>query len=125
LIQRLSVSLKGMRFSALIGVLPHELSSAQPVEVDISVEIDPEVPIQPAALGSGVAVDYRDLYAIADDCVMGRHNRWLEDVARDISSRVLALTAVTSCVVTVRKTRVTLPGPLDCSEVRVESRNDA
>ena len=35
------VTLRGMRFHALVGVLPHEAEFAQPLEVDVSVGVRP------------------------------------------------------------------------------------
>lgn len=105
-----AITLRAMRFHALVGILPHERELAQPLEVDVTawVSSDPSAPL-----------DYRALYAAAEDAVGGRHG-YLEQVAADLADRALGLPDVERVAVAVRKPHVALPGPLAYAEVRLE-----
>lgn len=119
---RLTVTLKGMQFLARVGLLPHEREKPQPIEVDVTVVCEGEVSAAHtgAAASTQLILDYRDLYAIAEETLMSGHVELLEDVALCITSKVHALGGVTSSRVAVRKPAVALPGPLDYSEVVLE-----
>ena len=113
------VSLRGMRFHALVGILPHERELRQPLEVDLTLsmataiasgELDPESRI----------VDYRTLYDLVAEEVTGGHVDYIEHVATRIADRVLADSRIARVAITVRKPHVVLPGPLASAEVRVE-----
>ena len=110
----LEITLRGMRFHALVGILPHERTTAQPIEVDLSVQVDE---------GIGV-IDYRALYAIAAAALDNRTD-FLEEIGERISREVLAHSPrVRSARVAVRKPHVALAGPLAYAEVVVEHRAD-
>ena|SRR5438128_11658293 len=105
------ILLHGMRFHALIGVLPHERAAAQPLEIDLRVRL---------RAGDGV-VDYRGLYDAAAAVVGQGHIEYLEEVGERVADRVLALSdRVDSVRVVVRKPHVRLPGPLDYAGVVIE-----
>ena len=53
------ITLRAMRFHALIGILEHERSVPQPLEVDLTVRSNPT---------TGV-IDYRRLYEIVEEVV--------------------------------------------------------
>src|ERR1700753_3208843 len=110
---RQTVSLAGMRFHTLIGVLPHEREVPQPVEIDLSIWRDQQAAAEP--------VDYRQLYAIAAHGVNA--GPFLEDVADHLATQALALAGVEGVRVAVRKPHVALPGPLSYAEVVVERTN--
>lgn len=115
-----SVSLRGLRFHVLVGILPHEQEHPQPLEIDVTVW---------HALGSddgpGEAeddvIDYRDLYDAVAARVTGGPLRFLEDVARTLVGDLLARPHVRRARVAVRKPHVPLPGPLAFAEVVVDS----
>jgi dihydroneopterin aldolase len=109
---RQSVTLKGMRFHTLIGILPHEQTVAQPVEIDLTV--------WRVRQGSPPPMDYRQLYAIAAGGFGKGHAPYLEDVADRVAAAALAMDGVEGVRVAVRKPHVALPGPLDHAEVVVE-----
>ena len=106
------VTLHGMRFHARAGVYPHEATLPQPIEVDLSVEIDP------AGVPTSV-VDYGVLYATVAEVLGGGHIGYLEEIAERIAGRVLTTPGVHIAHVTVRKPHVTLPGPLAYAEVAI------
>lgn len=105
------ISLRGMRFHARIGVLPHEADVPQPLEVDVTVFVTPE----PGA----AVVDYRALYAAAERVATAPFTAYIEDVAESIAAGALAVPRVERARVAVRKPHVALPGPLAHAEVVV------
>lgn len=115
-----SVSLRGMRFHVLVGILPHEQLHPQPIEVDVTVwrapGSDDDTPGD-----SDAVIDYRNLYDIVAARVMGGPLRFLEDVARTLVGDLLARPHVRRARVAVRKPHVPLPGPLAYAEVVVDS----
>ena len=115
-----SVSLRGMRFHVLVGILPHEQLHPQPIEVDVTVwrapGSDDDTPGD-----SDAVIDYRNLYDIVAVRVMGGPLRFLEDVARTLVGDLLARPHVRRARVAVRKPHVPLPGPLAYAEVVVDS----
>ena len=112
------ISLKGMRFHTLVGVLPHEQLVPQPLELDLTVwlslrhvgETD-----SPSAL-----LDYRELYRLVAETVGGSHHRLLEGLCERVAERALALAAVTRVRVAARKPHAPIEGPLDYVEVVLE-----
>jgi dihydroneopterin aldolase len=111
----LAVSLRGMRFHTLVGILPHEQALPQPLEVDLTAWTDAPV-YQP--------LDYRALYEATAGVVAGNHG-YLEELASELAERTLGLPGVTRVEVAVRKPHVALPGPLLHAEVRLERSRDA
>ena len=109
------ITLKSMRFQALVGILPHERTTAQPIEVDLSVELAP---------GDGI-VDYRALYAAAADVFAHGPVDYLEEIGDRVARGALAHSArIRSARVAVRKPHVALGGPLAYAEVVVSARAD-
>ena len=104
------ITLRGMRFHALIGILPHERTVPQPLEVDLSVTVEP---------GHGV-IDYRKLYDLTAAVVASGPTDYLEEIGERVAAAALALgRAVRAARVAVRKPHVALGGPLDYAEVVV------
>jgi 7,8-dihydroneopterin aldolase/epimerase/oxygenase len=115
-----SVSLRGMRFHVLVGVLPHEQVHPQPLEIDVTVwraQRSDDV----VGDDEGDVLDYRDLYDAVAARVNGGPLRFLEDVARTLVGDLLARPYVRRARVAVRKPHVPLPGPLAYAEVVVDS----
>jgi 7,8-dihydroneopterin aldolase/epimerase/oxygenase len=111
-----SVSLRGMRFHVLVGILPHEQEHPQPLEIDVTVWRAPR-----SDDADGDVIDYRDLYDAVAARVAGGPLRFLEDVARTLVGDLLARPHVRRARVAVRKPHVPLPGPLAYAEVVVDS----
>lgn len=105
------VSLRGMRFHALVGILPHERTVPQPIEVDLAVRV-----------GAGDAiVDYRELYALTAEILAAGPIDFLEEVADRVVGRALAHhPRIQSARAAVRKPHVAMPGPVAYAEVVVE-----
>ena len=105
-----AVSLRGMRFHTLVGILPHERELPQPLEVDVTAWVEP---------GVGAALDYRELHRVVAERATGGCG-YLEELAEELAALVLGLEPVVRAAVAVRKPHVPLPGMLDHVEIRVE-----
>jgi dihydroneopterin aldolase len=110
------VTLKGMRFHARIGVLPHEAEIAQSIEVDASLWVRRAG----TRLTAKDIVDYRSVYEIVAEVVTGGHTNFLEEVGERIADRALQLPLVERVRIAVRKPNVVMPGPLAYAEVALE-----
>jgi len=100
-----------MRFHALVGILPHERTVAQPIEIDLRVRV----------ADGDVVVDYRALYEIVAGVVGSGPLDFLEQIADRIAADAIEHNArVRAARVAVRKPHVALAGPLAYAEVVVE-----
>jgi dihydroneopterin aldolase len=105
------ISLVGMRFHVLVGILPHERAHPQPLEVDLTVtraEDEPDV------------LDYRGLYAMTAGVIHAGPVAYLEQLAATLADGAMALPGVSGARVAVRKPHVMLDGPLAYAEIVVE-----
>lgn len=105
------ITLRAMRFHALVGILAHERTTPQPIEVDLIVTV-----------GDGHSVvDYRHLYDGTAAVINAGHIEYLEDVAERVASGAFEVSErVTRARVAVRKPHVALGGPLAHAEVRID-----
>ncbi|MGH7670280.1 MAG: dihydroneopterin aldolase [Gemmatimonadaceae bacterium] len=106
-----SITLRGMRFHVLVGILPHEREHPQPLEVDLTAWI---------AAGHAGVVDYRGLHAAARDAVMNAPRDYLEEIAERVATAALGADGVRRVDVRVRKPQVPLGAPLDFVEVAIQ-----
>lgn len=112
-----AITLRGMRFHTLVGILPHEQELPQPLEVDLTVWTSR------GGADEGV-VDYRTLYELVARAV-GAQVGFLEDLAATVAERALEIPRVHRARAAVRKPHVPLPGPLACAEVVAERERGA
>ena len=103
------VTLRGMRFHALVGILPHERELAQPLEIDLTVW----------GTAAGIVIDYRALYELVASVVSAGQIDYLESAGARIADGAVALPGVARARVALRKPNVALPGPLAHAEVVV------
>jgi dihydroneopterin aldolase len=106
-----------MRFHARIGVLAHEATLPQPIEIDLTVWRAGGAP-------AGSVIDYRTLYDLVQRAVETGHTPYLEQVAERVVTGALAVAGVAHVRVAVRKPHVMLPGPLAYAEVVLERPHD-
>ena len=105
------ITLSAMRFHALVGILPHERTVPQPIEVDLRVRVAP----------GDVVVDYRGLYDVTAAVINSGQLDFLEEIADRIAAAAIAHNPrVRAARVAVRKPHVALGGPLAFAEVVVE-----
>ncbi|HEX7067985.1 MAG TPA: dihydroneopterin aldolase [Candidatus Limnocylindria bacterium] len=117
------LSLLGMRFEALHGVLASEKVDPQPFEVDLVLHVDLDDAARTDALDD--TVDYRGLHELVDSIVMGPSFDLIEGLAGAIARAVLAGTdprRVGAVEVRVRKPEAPLPGELDTVEAALLRR---
>ncbi|MFQ6046188.1 MAG: dihydroneopterin aldolase [Gemmatimonadales bacterium] len=117
------ISLKGMRFHTLVGLLPHEKHVPQPLEMDVTAWLslrDVGETDSPMHL-----LDYRDLYTIVSDAVGTSHHKLLEALCAQVAARVLELEAVERVRVAARKPHAPIEGPIDHVEVVLERSRGA
>jgi dihydroneopterin aldolase len=110
-----AITLTGMSFHTLVGVLPHEREHPQPVEIDLTAWV---------RSGSGV-VDYRRMYAAVRSAMESPELFYLEQLAESIAARVLKESRVERVRVAVRKPHAALGGPLEFVEVAIVRQRDA
>jgi dihydroneopterin aldolase len=108
-----AITLHGMSFHTLVGVLPHEREHPQPLEIDLTAWVLPD---------KGV-VDYRKLYADVLAAMDGEL-RYLEDLANSIATKVLTEKNVQRVHVAIRKPHAALGGPLDYAQVAIVRMRD-
>lgn len=110
-----AITLSGMSFHTLIGILPHERELPQPLEIDLTVLV---------TRGKGV-VDYRDLHAAVRDAAAAGPIDYLEDLAETIARRVLENPRVVRAEIAVRKPHAAVGGPLRFAQVAIVRQQDA
>lgn len=108
------ITLRGMRFHALIGILEHERTVPQPLEIDLTVH----------SRSDGGILDYRRLYELVERVVTGGPIDYLETVADRITRSAFEDSRINRTRVAVRKPHVALPGPLAYAEVVVRRRRE-
>ena len=114
-----AITLRAMRFHALVGILPHERTNPQPIEIDLTVDV---VSVPGAGRGDEDAVvDYRRLYDVTAAVIDAGHIDYLEAIAdRVVEAAFGTSDRVTRARVSVRKPHVSLGGPLAYAEVRID-----
>jgi len=110
------VTLQGMRFHTRIGVLPHEATLPQSIEIDLTVWRQ--------AGTAGAPIDYRVLYAVAERATGSGPTPYLEDLAQRVVDGALEVAGVAGVRVAVRKPHVMLAGPVGHAEVVLERGRD-
>ena|SRR6185312_1362348 len=109
------ITLQAMRFHALVGVVAHERTVPQPIEIDLSVRV---------AAGSTV-IDYRALYDIVARTFDDGPIDYLEEIGDRIALRTMQHDdRIRAVRVAVRKPHVALGGPLDYAQVVTERSAD-
>ncbi len=113
-----AITLRGLRFHTLVGLLPHEESIPQPLELDVTVHLSLRrvgETDSPRAL-----LDYRTLYQLVAETVGTSHHRLLEALCEQIATKVLTLDPVERVRVAARKPHAPIAGPLEHVEVVIE-----
>ena len=112
-----TITLEGLQFFTLIGDLPHERTTPQPLEIDVEVRTDLASAGRSDRLGD--SLDYRLLYqAVADaveDEIEGAPHL-LEAVAERVAGRLLDMDGRVLC----RTPRAGLPGRVAKGEIESE-----
>ena len=112
------IELRGMRLTGVVGVLPHERTAPQPLEVDVDLHVDTAAAGRSDDLAD--TVDYGAVCAAVEEIVQGARCQLLEALAERIAAAVLAVDErVAAATVTVAKLRPPVPQQLATSGVRI------
>ena len=117
------IYVNGLRLMALVGVLPHERDSMQPLQIDVDLEVD----LSEAGVTDNLAdtANYGAISEAIADVVRTSSDTLLERLAARIADRVLHFDHVEVANVLVTKLRPPVPEDLVSSAVRiVRSRVD-
>lgn len=117
-----AITLRGMRFHTLVGLLPHEEKFPQPLELDVTAFLD--LSRVGASDSPRMLLDYRTLYQAVSDAVGMSHHKLLEALCERVASAALSLEGVARVRVAARKPHAPIPGPLESVEVVVERARD-
>lgn len=112
------IELRGLRLVGICGALPEERDRAQPLEVDLDVEVD----LRAAGTSDDLAdtVDYGAIGDRVAEVVAAGRPQLLEHLAVELADAVLAVDARIDAVeVAVRKLRPPVPHDLASSGVRI------
>jgi dihydroneopterin aldolase len=113
------IELRGMHFEGRHGVLPDEVATAQPFDVDVVLELGLAAAGRTDELSR--TVDYGDVFRRARAVVeQGPHVALIEALAERIAADLLAAhPAVDAVTVRVRKPRAPLPGTFGWAGVEI------
>jgi dihydroneopterin aldolase len=112
------IELRGLRVDAICGVLPHERTTAQPLEIDIDITAD----LAAAGASDDLAdtIDYGAVTAEVERVAATLEPLLLEHLADQIARAVLAIDGRVDAVdVAVRKLDPPVPQRLSTSGVRI------
>jgi dihydroneopterin aldolase len=115
------IELRGLRVTAVVGVLPEERERAQPLELDVDLLVD----LSEAGATDVLAatVDYAEVCDRAVAVACSTRPQLLEALAATLAEEVLSLDARVEAVeVAVRKLHPPVPHALDTSGVRILRR---
>ncbi len=122
--ERDSIELDGLSVTAVVGVLPEERERAQPLNIDLALEVDLTAAGVSDALGD--TVDYGAVCDRVVEVVTEEEPLLLERLAARVSSAVLAMDPrIEAVTVAIQKLRPPVPHSLDSSGVRITRRSVA
>lgn len=116
------ITLRGMRFHTLVGLLPHEEKFPQPLELDVTVFLS--LRRVGEADSPRMLLDYRILHKRVADTVGTSHHKLLEALCEQVAQQALTLEGVERVRVAARKPHAPVSGPVDHVEVVIERTRD-
>jgi dihydroneopterin aldolase len=112
------IELRGLHVSGIVGVLAHERTQPQPLDIDLDITLD----LAPAGASDELAdtVDYGALCMVTEQIVTSTKFALLEALAERIASTLLDTDArIDAVTVSVRKLRPPVAQQLATSGVRI------
>jgi 7,8-dihydroneopterin aldolase/epimerase/oxygenase len=111
------LALTGLRFDANLGILAHEKSAPQPIQVDAELNLGPQ-PLLPRDDDIGHVLDYRKVRTIIIEECTAEHVNLLESLIGKLGHRLMKLPGVIGVRVRIVKLQIFD----DCEvAIRVES----
>lgn len=99
------LTLNGLRFNASLGILAHELSAPQPIQVDAQLHLGTQ-PLRPRDDDIGHVLDYRKVrHIIIEECTR-EHVNLLESLIGKLVQRLLQLPGVRGVRVKIAKLEI-------------------
>ncbi len=100
-----SLTLTGLRFDASLGILAHERSSTQPIQVDAELNLGAQ-PLHPRDDDITHVLDYRKVRQIIIDECTARHVNLLETLIGKLCDRLMRLPGVRGVRVKITKLEI-------------------
>ena len=99
------LSLSGLRFDANLGILAHEKTAPQPIQVDAELNMGSQ-PLHPKDDDITHVLDYRKVRAIIIDECTAEHVNLLETLIGKLADRLLQLPGVVGVRVRIAKLEI-------------------
>ncbi len=99
------LTLTGLRFDANLGILDHEKSAPQPIQVDAQLNLGPQA-LQPHDDDIRHVLDYRKVRKIIIDECTERHINLLESLIGKLAHRLMQLPGVQGVRVKIAKLEI-------------------
>ena len=100
-----TLTLTGLRFDANLGILAHEKSSPQPIQVDAELSLGAQ-PLEPHDDDIAHVLDYRKVRQIIIDECTAEHVNLLESLIGKLCERLLRLPGVLGVRVKIAKLEI-------------------
>ena len=99
------LSLTGLRFNASLGILAHERTQPQPIQVDAELNLGPQA-LLPTDDDINHVLDYRKVRQIIIDECQSQHLNLLESMIGKLANRLLELPGVIGVRVKIVKLEI-------------------
>lgn len=111
------IEIRGLVVTTVVGVLPHERSTAQPIRIDLDLYAD----LSDAGSSDDLhdTADYGDVAARAASLARGANDLLLERLAERLAAMALSIDRIDAVDVTVTKLRPPIPEQVETTAVRV------
>ena len=100
-----TLTLTGLRFDANLGILEHEKTAPQPIQVDAELNLGPQ-PLLPRDDDISNVLDYRKVRKIIIDECTAEHVNLLETLIGKLSNRLMQLPGVLGVRVKIAKLEI-------------------
>ena len=100
-----TLTLTGLRFDANLGILEHEKTAPQPIQVDAELNLGPQ-PLLPRDDDISNVLDYRKVRKIIIDECTAEHGHLLESLIGKLSHRLMQLHGVKGVRVKIAKLEI-------------------
>lgn len=100
-----TLNLTGLRFDANLGILAHEKTAPQPIQVDAELNLGPQA-LRPKDDDIGHVLDYRKVRQIIIDECTAEHVNLLESLIGKLAERLMLLPGVRGVRVKIAKLEI-------------------
>ena len=100
-----TLELTGLRFDANLGILEHEKTAPQPIQVDAELNLGTQ-PLLPSDDDINAVLDYRKVRKIIIDECTAEHINLLETLIGKLSNRLMQLPGVLGVRVKIAKLEI-------------------